>query len=487
MSAEQDSLPAGWASSTLGDLAVRVTKGTTPTTLGFSYQEAGIRFVKVESLKGGVIDHALCAFVDAETHAALERSQLQEGDVLISIAGTLGRIAVVRGLDVPANTNQALAIVRLAGAASPLYVARGLEAFTGAAKAGGRGVGLQNLNLEQIRGLEIPVAPLNEQKRIVAKIEALQARSDAAKEALDAIPPLLEKFRQSVLAAAFRGDLTKKWREAHPDVEPASKLLERIRAERRRRWEEANPKKKYVEPERPDVSHGTPLLPATWAVASVGEVSDCLDRHRRPVTRRDRRPGPFPYYGANGQVDSVSEYLFDGELVLVTEDETFYGRTKPIAYRVSGKCWVNNHAHVLQAVDPVPHDYLAQSLMHYPVIPWLSGTTGRAKLTQGALNVLPIAIAPAEEMACLAATVADLLAFADSVAEATALHAEPLRLLNQSILAKAFRGELVPQDPNDEPAAVLLERIRTARNASSREAEKRRRPRPPAAGDEPCS
>jgi type I restriction enzyme S subunit len=168
----------------------------------------------------------------------------------------------------------------------------------------------------------------------------------------------------------------------------------------------------------------------------------------------------------------------------VTEDETFYGRTKPIAYRVSGKCWVNNHAHVLRAVAPVPTDYLSQSLMHYHVIPWLSGTTGRAKLTQGALNVLPIAIAPAAEMAVIALKVADLLAFSDAIAKTVAQMEEPQRLVNQSILAKAFRGELVPQDPNDEPAQVLLDRIRRERDGQGAPIAKRGRGRSSASADQ---
>ena len=90
-----------------------------------------------------------------------------------------------------------------------------------------------------MKAFHVCLPPLNEQKRIVAKIDALFERSRRAKAALDAIPPLLDKLRQSILAAAFRGDLTADWRAQNPDVEPADKLLERIRAERRRRWEEA--------------------------------------------------------------------------------------------------------------------------------------------------------------------------------------------------------------------------------------------------------
>ena len=124
--------------------------------------------------------------------------------------------------------------------------------------------------------------PLAEQRRIVAKIEALQERSRRAREALSEVGPLLEQFRQSVLAAAFRGDLTADWRAAHPHVEPASALLQRIRAERRHRWEQAelakyeakgqkppkNWQEKYQEPSRSTIPD-LPELPAGWAWATL--------------------------------------------------------------------------------------------------------------------------------------------------------------------------------------------------------------------------
>src|SRR5260221_3625198 len=99
--------------------------------------------------------------------------------------------------------------------------------------------GQANVSGGKLKDLEVPIPPLNEQRRIVAKLEGLQARSRRARDALDAVPPLLEKLRQSILAAAFRVDLTKDWRAKHKDVEPASELLKRIRTERRKKWEDA--------------------------------------------------------------------------------------------------------------------------------------------------------------------------------------------------------------------------------------------------------
>ena len=104
--------------------------------------------------------------------------------------------------------------------------------------------------------------------------------------------------------------------------------------------------------------------------------------------------------------------------------------------------------------------------MHYDVIPWLTGTTGRAKLTQGALLSLPIQVPPYEEQTEIVRRVEQLFAFADQLEARVAAAQERIDKLTQSILAKAFRGELVPQDPNDEPASVLLERIKAQRAAA---------------------
>ncbi len=106
-------VPKGWRVFRLGDVVARITKGTTPTTLGRRFEPSGINFVKAESMTGdgGFIPEKF-AFIDDETHQLLKRSQLEDGDVLISIAGTIGRIAVVTSDILPANTNQAVALIR---------------------------------------------------------------------------------------------------------------------------------------------------------------------------------------------------------------------------------------------------------------------------------------------------------------------------------------------------------------------------------------
>jgi len=99
------------------------------------------------------------------------------------------------------------------------------------------------------------------------------------------------------------------------------------------------------------VAEGTDDHPSNWRKTRVGDISDCLDYLRVPVNKRERLAahGTIPYYGANGQVGWIDKHLFDEDLVLVVEDETFIGRVKPFSYVVRGKSWVNNHAHVTKS------------------------------------------------------------------------------------------------------------------------------------------
>lgn len=122
----------------------------------------------------------------------------------------------------------------------------------------------------------------------------------------------------------------------------------------------------------------------------LGELVQSYDRRRVPVKESDRRSGPYPYYGASGIVDYVDQYLFDGEYLLVAEDgENLRTKSLPVAFLASGKFWVNNHAHVLQANSLADTRYLTYALRFADVQAFLTGST-MPKLTQGNLMRIPV-------------------------------------------------------------------------------------------------
>lgn len=167
---------------------------------------------------------------------------------------------------------------------------------------------------------------------------------------------------------------------------------------------------------------------------TVGDCCDILDSQRIPVTASDRTKGIYPYYGANGVQDYVDDFLFDDELVLVAEDGGHFGsKEHPIAYRVSGKCWVNNHAHVLKPREGVDVDYLCYSLMFYPVLSLIKGAT-RQKLNQSDLCKMKIILRPLDEQKRIAAK----LACVDLVREKLQRQSEKLDTLVKSRFIEIF-------------------------------------------------
>ena len=132
-------------------------------------------------------------------------------------------------------------------------------------------------------------------------------------------------------------------------------------------------------------------------IMNLEDCCEILDSMRIPITESDREEGKYPYYGANGIQDYVADYIFDDELVLLAEDGGNFGsKEKPIAYRVSGKCWVNNHAHVLKPKASLNVDYLCYSLMFYKVEGMINGAT-RQKLTQAAMRKMKIPLRSMKE------------------------------------------------------------------------------------------
>lgn len=202
------------------------------------------------------------------------------------------------------------------------------------------------------------------------------------------------------------------------------------------------------------------------------ECVDILDRHRIPVNAKerarrtaDKSPDElYPYYGATQQVGWIDDYLFDEELLLLGEDGVpFLDPSRPKAYIIRGKSWVNNHAHVLRAIQGLTSNaYLCHYLNTFDYQGYVTGTT-RLKLNQTRMKSIPVLLPPLLEQRRIVAKIEAL--FAQSRAAREALEAVPdlVAKFRQAVLAAAFRGELVEQAPEDDPASILLERIRAER------------------------
>jgi len=196
-----------WDKIKLGDLCEVITKGTTPTSIGYNFTDSGIKFIKVESLtESGEIIPNKVAYIDEACHQALKRSQLKKNDILFSIAGALGRIGIVKEDILPANTNQALAIIRLKKDSNALveFIAKYFNSniVTDEIEKLRIGAAQQNLSLTQLNNLFVPLPPLPEQQRIISILdEAFAAIAKAkanAEQNLKNAKELFESYLQGV-------------------------------------------------------------------------------------------------------------------------------------------------------------------------------------------------------------------------------------------------------------------------------------------------
>ena len=359
--------------------------------------------------------------------------------------------------------NQHVALARPVKAVNPRYVAWYLSCDMAQRQWGEqqRGVTRLGLGLEDIRSVKIPIPSHAEQERIVAAIEELFSRLDAGVAALTRIRQNLKRMRIAVLHTALNGKFS-----PHSGEESSNHALL------------ASLSARTTQDSLTRVSG----LPSGWERTTLGSICECLDSRRIPVNKNERlnRSGSIPYYGANGQVGWIDDYLFDEPLVLVVEDETFTGREKPFSYKITGKSWVNNHAHVLRPRLGVDIDYLNYALAFYPFTPLTTGTTGRKKLTQRALLGASLALPPEHEQVTIAAQIDHRISVIGHLEEQVDSSLVRASAARQSILNQAFSGRLVSQDQGDEPASALLERIAAERASSDGHKPTRsRKPRAP--------
>lgn len=236
----------------LVELAKKITKGTTPTTLGYSFVERGINFIKAESIQlDGSIDTSKFVYIDSETHEKLQRSQLEENDILFSMAGmVLGKVGIVRKEHLPANTNQALAIIRLKKElALPEFVAYFMrqESFFDYVNQSTGQSAQPNINLEQIGNLDIALPSFDTQKRIVNILSALDNKIELNHQ----INATLEALAQAIFKEWFM------------DFNFLDKRGEMVKSE-------------------------LGFIPSGWRVAKLGELCEKITKGTTPTTLGDK-------------------------------------------------------------------------------------------------------------------------------------------------------------------------------------------------------
>ncbi len=277
------------------------------------------------------------------------------------------------------------------------------------------GAVVKNLNRDKVAGALFPLPPLAEQQRLVAKIEELLPyieNYDRAEQKLDKLnTEFPEQLKKSILQWAIQGKLLPQ----NPNDEPASVLLERIRAEKAKLIKEGKIKKDKEESVifRRDNSHYEKLddvercidyelpfeIPENWCWVRFGTALVNRDAERIPlsVAQREKLQKKFDYYGASGVIDKVDRYLFDKPLLLIGEDgANLLLRSKPVAFIASGQYWVNNHAHVIDAVAGVDLRYIALFINATNLAPYVTGTA-QPKMNQEKLNSILVPLPPTAE------------------------------------------------------------------------------------------
>jgi restriction endonuclease S subunit len=369
--------------------------GNTPSKANPAYWTNGtVPWVSPKDMKV----HEITSSEDRITELALADGRVSlvpEGSVLfVTRSGILSHTFPVAITKLPVTINQDLKALTPKEGVSPKYVA---HAIRGASQrilreCAKSGTTVASIETSQLLDFEIPIGEMREQLEIVAEIEKQFSRLDEAVANLQRVKANLKRYEKATI-------------ESLTDHE---------------RFE--------------DCVNGT-----------IADIAISLDNMRKPVNKAERakRPGNIPYLGANGQTGWIDAHLFDEEIVLVVEDETFVGRTAPFSYYFAEKCWVNNHTHVLRAKpEVILPKYLNLALSYYPFIPLTTGSTGRRKLTKGALMAAPIMVPSVAKQREVVAEVDRRLSLVRRVSEEVDVNLKRAQALRIAVLAKSFvRGD----------------------------------------------
>lgn len=460
-------LPSGWISVRLGDLC-STSSGGTPLRSKKRYYGGHIPWIK----SGELEDNLILNSEERISKEGLENSNAKiypKGTVVVALYGaTAGRTGIL-GMD--AATNQAVCTIFTDELVlDKMYLFYFLRSKRDDFLKRAYGEAQRNISQGIIRDTKIPLAPLTEQKRIVAMVESLFAETKTAREALEKVKVLLTRFRQSILAKAFRGELTQR----DPNDEPAQKLLEKIRRER-----EKGKRTRIIENQGwPSTS--LPELPETWIWITIRELETFIGSGLTPRGGRKVyvEEGILFIRSQNVHPDglhleniahitpethaAMKRTRVQPNDVLLNLTGASIGRSTYIP-KEFGEANVNQHVCIIRTGWWMVPAYLSYFLnspsAQNQIYATQSGVT-REGLNYTQVRSLRIPFAPLSEQRRIVATIDEAFYLVDRVDATVKKAKEQTEKIDHAILTKAFRGELVPQDPNDEPSSILLQRIK---------------------------
>ncbi|MBA3015805.1 MAG: restriction endonuclease subunit S [Proteobacteria bacterium] len=465
-------LPLNWCEVHLCDIA------TTVSGVGFPLHYQGetsgaLGFYKVGDISRAVLKHAGQLhipqhFVSLRVAAELKGKPIPSGATVFAKIGEaikLNRRAIVT--DECLIDNNVMAVKAFTKESDRyLYMFLRTQDFTELSRA----TTVPSLRKGDIESLVVPLPPLNEQQRIADKLDAVLARVDACHERLDRVPAILKRFRQAVLSAATSGRLTEEWREVK-------------------------------KPQSIGTSRGAGLfdIPECWTWTLIDSIAEVKGGKRLPKGEKLVMENTgFPYIKAGqlkkGTVQKdIQEYLppniqklikryivNDGD-VYITIVGACIGDVGVIPLEYDNANLTENAAKICNFKN-VANDYLAfwlRSPVAQNHIDFLVKSGAQGKLALMRIKEIPVPLPTLEEQQEIVRRVEALFAYADRLEARYATARAQVEQLTPSLLAKAFRGELVPQDPNDEPASLLLERIQAFRAEQASKPKQRKTVRRP--------
>lgn len=452
-------IPESWLELNIGDIADVIAGGTPKAAELDNFAESGTAHAWLTPADLSKYNKKHISYGKRDlSQKGLDTSSaklMPKGAILFSSRAPIGYVVVANN---EISTNQGFKSFVFTKHVDSSFAYYYLRSIRDVAESRGSGTTFKELSGANAKKLPFILAPLAEQIQIANKTDELLAQVDIIKTRLDAIPAILKRFRQSVLAAAVSGKLTEEWRTEQKNIK--------------------------IEFESYTVSTD---LPDSWRVVPLGDYVENLDNQREPISTKEReqRQGTFPYFGASGQIDTIDGFTHHGDFILIGEDgANLVTRTKPIAFSVTGKVWVNNHAHVLKCKPGYENTYLEHYINSIDLTPWVSGTA-QPKLNQKNMNKIPIPVAPKDEQTEIVKQVDRLLSFLDHIEQRVKEAQTRVNNLTQSILAKAFRGELTAdwreQNPDlisgENSAEALLEKIKKEREAIEKAKPKKKKPK----------